>query len=94
LRLTEGFPTVVCWDPDREKVWLELNEDFADSEMLADFGRYQSLCKDWGVRFCGSQEQFEKVLDDLGAQPYDEVMAPEESEELDTQGFGGMEGMC
>jgi len=85
---TEGFPTCVCWDPDAQKVWLELNDGAADSELAKDFAYYQGLCEDWGVRCCASQEDFDQVLDELGAQPYDEVMATE-----DAQGFGGMKGM-
>ena len=84
---TEGFPTCVCWDPEAQKVWLELNDGLADSALVEDFAYYQGLCEDWGVRHCASREEYEQVLNDLGAQPYDEVMAEE-------QIFGGMGGMA
>ena len=86
---TEGFPTCVCWDPDTQKVWLELSEGMADSTLRDNFGYYQELCEEWGIRRCATQEDLEQVLDELGAQPYDQVMAPEED-----QGFGGMGGMA
>jgi len=86
---TEGFPTCVCWDPDTQKVWLELNEYAADSEMVRDFAYYQGVCEVWGTRQCISREGYERVLADLGAQPYDEVMAEEQE-----QGFGGMGGIA
>lgn len=43
---TEGFPTVVCWDPDAQKVWMELNVGAADSELQAEYARCQSICND------------------------------------------------
>ena len=86
---TEGFPTCVCWDPDAQKVWLELNDGTADSGMVKDMAYYQGICEEWGVRHCASQEGLEQVLDELGAQPYDQVMAAE-----DDQGMGAMRGMA
>jgi len=59
----------------------------ADSEMVKDLAYYQGICEDWGICRCASQEDLEQVLDELGAQPYEQVMAPE-----DGQGFGGMGG--
>jgi hypothetical protein len=85
---TEGFPTCVCWDPDAQKVWLELDDGMADSELAQDFAYYQGLCEDWGMRHCASQEDYEQIISGLGAQPYDEVMA-----EGQEQGMGGMGGM-
>ena len=86
---TEGFPTLVCWDPDAQKVWLELSDGMADSEMVKNFAYYQGLCEDWGVRHCASREDYKQVLDELGAQSYDEFMAAAQEE----QGMGGMGGM-
>jgi len=89
LGRTEGFPTYVCWDPDAQKVWLELSEGTAMNTPFAELVHYQQICEDWGVRHCASSEDYEQVLTELGAQPYDEVMTEEQ-----VQGFGGMEGMC
>ena len=85
---TEGFPTCVCWDPDTEKVWLELNDFAADSEMSESFAYYQGICETWGIRHCASREYYEQIIEDLGAQPYDEVMAEEQDQEF--YEMGGM----
>ena len=83
---TEGFPTFVCWDPDQQNAWLELGVSAADSELASNFSYYQKICEDWGMRHCASVEDYAQIVSDLGAQPYDEVMAEEQS-------FGGMGGM-
>ena len=87
---TEGFPTCVCWDQDAQKVWLELNEGAADSiitdGMVAGYAHYQAICEEWGVRHCASQEDYEQVLNELGAQSYDEFLAAAQK----NQGMGGM----
>ena len=72
---TEGFPTYVCWDPDAQKVWLELSEGTADNTPFAELLHYQRICEDWGVRHCASQEDYNQIINDLGAQLYDEAMA-------------------
>jgi len=91
---TEGYPTCVCWDPDSQKVWLELNVGAADSiitdGVVAGFSHYQAICEDWGVRHCASQEDYDQVLDELGAQSYDEFIAAG----MEDQGMGGMGGMA
>jgi len=86
---TEGYPTFVCWDTDAQNVWLELGEHFLYSEPAGDFSYYQQICEDWGMRHCATQADYEQIIEGLGAQPYDKVMAEEQD-----QGFGGMEGMC
>jgi hypothetical protein len=86
---TEGYPTLVCWDPDAQKVWLELSEGMADSSLRDNFAYYQEICEDWGVRHCATQEDYEQVIRGLGVQPYDQAVVPEEA-----QGFGGMGGMA
>jgi len=89
---TEGFPTCVCWDPDAQKVWLELNAGAADSIITdgeaAGFGHYQAICEDWGVRRCASREDYERILSELGAQSYDEFLAAAQD-----QSMGGMGGL-
>ena len=84
---TEGFPTCVCWDPDAQKIWLELNDGAASSEMVADMAYYRGICEDWGVRDCVSANEYDLYLSELGAQPYDEIM-------INDQGMGGMGGMA
>ena len=91
---TEGYPTCVCWDQDAQKVWLELNAGTADSIItdgeVAGFSYYQSICENWGIRHCASQEDYEQVLDELGVQSYNEFMAAA----MEDQGMGGMGGMA
>jgi len=84
-----NFSTYVCWDPDTQKVWLELNDVTADDETYyEDLARYQYNCEDWGVHHCASREEYEQIVSEYAAQSYSETMAEE------AQGFGGMEGMC
>ena len=89
LGRTEGFPTCVCWDPDAQKVWLELNDGLADSALVENFAYYQGHCEDWGVRHCASETDYGFVLSELGAVPYEEAMAEEHE-----QSMGGMAGMA
>jgi len=90
---TEGFPTRVCWDPDAQRVWLELDCGAADSIItdgeVAGFAHYQAICEDWGVRHCASRKDYERILSELGAQSYDEFLAAAQE-----QAMGGMGGMA
>jgi hypothetical protein len=85
----QNYSVHVCWDPDAQKVWLELNDVTADDETYSeDLARYQMYCEDWGVRDCVSANEYDLYLSELGAVPYDEAMAEEP-----VQGMGGMAGM-
>ena len=85
---TEGYPTCICWDPDAQKVWLELGFSVCYDPPDGDFSYYQQFCEGWGVRHCASQEEYYQIIDDMGDRSYDKVMA-----EAEDQGFGGMGGM-
>ena len=89
LHHTTDFSTYVCWDPDVQKVWLELSDVTADEETYyEDLARYQYNCEDWGVHYCASKEEYERIVSEFAAQSYYGVMAEEQN-----QDFGGMEGM-
>ena len=71
---TEGFPTYVCWDPDAQKVWLELSEGTAENTPPEELAHHQKLCEDWGVRPCASSEDYEQILSELGVLQMDKVV--------------------
>ena len=74
-----GFPADVCWDPDVQKMWLELNDESDHSN----FALHQNICNDWGIRHCETQEEYEQILGEMEAQFLSE-----------DQGFGGMGAMA
>jgi len=60
---------------------------------LADYGaemlRAEGYGEDWGLRLCASETDYDRILSELGAVPYDEVMAAEQD-----QGMSGMVAMA
>jgi hypothetical protein len=73
---TDGFPTYLYYDTAIGAAWLKLSEGSID--MYIEGGekdtveRCQQFCKDWGVRICDSMDDYENLLNGLGARMCDE----------------------
>jgi len=80
---TGGYPTVLCWNQNERKAWLEPAPAFGDDSPEAK----QCLkdCAEWGVHPCCSWEDFNNLLESLGEDAAQTAVPVEdESEE-----FGG-----
>jgi hypothetical protein len=84
---TDEFPTYLYYDTAIGVAWLELSAGTADSYHEDGEGdvveRCWQLAKAWGVHVCDSMEDYENLLDELGARMCDE-------KETEDQGMGGM----
>jgi len=87
---TVGYPTFVCWDPDAQKVWLELGESIYFNAPAKDFPYYQQICEKWGMRPCASEEDYERIISSLDVKPFDKFM----EEAQDNPRYGWMGGMA
>ena len=85
---TGGFPTLLCWNKDENKAWLEPNTSFGDDSE----GAKQCLrdCADWGVRSCFSWEDYNDLLKSIGEEAYENAAVPLDDED-ETEEMGGME---
>ena len=61
---TGGFPTSLCVCWEKGKAWLALNESMIqDGE---DVSEYEQYCADFGFRICCNEEDFNRLLAELG----------------------------
>ena len=51
---TEGYPTLLCVDYEKQEYWIELNDLFNSNE--TDVSYYQALCDKFGKRHFGDVE--------------------------------------
>jgi len=63
---TGGFPTSLCVFWEKQKAWLELNENLLTDRDDMELGYYRDLCADYGIRFCCDIEDFNSLLCGLG----------------------------
>ena len=63
---TGGFPTSLCVFWEKQKAWLELNENLLTDRDDMELGYYRDLCADYGIRSCCDIEDFNSLLCGLG----------------------------
>lgn len=63
---TGGFPTSLCVCWEKQKAWLELNENILMDRDDMELGYYRDLCADYGIRSCCDIEDFNSLLCGLG----------------------------
>ena len=63
---TGGFPTSLCVCWEKQKAWLELNENILMDRDDMELGYYRDLCADYGIRSCCDIEDFNSLLRGLG----------------------------
>ena len=63
---TGGFPTSLCVCWEKQKAWLELNENILMDRDGMELGYYRDLCADYGIRSCWDIEDFNHLLRGLG----------------------------
>lgn len=61
-----GFPTSLCVCWEKQKAWLELNENILMDRDDMELGYYRDLCADFGIRSCCDIEDFNRLLRGLG----------------------------
>lgn len=49
---TGGFPTSLCVCWEKQKAWLELNENLLMDRDDMELGYYRDLCAEYGIRQC------------------------------------------
>lgn len=61
---TGGFPTSLCVCWKKGKAWLALNESMIqDGENVSEYEQY---CADFGFRSCCDEDDFNRLLSELG----------------------------
>ena len=85
--VTDGFPTVLCYDQNEKIAWLAPSPTFDDesSDLCRDC---LDACHNWGLRDCASWEDFNDLLKSIGEEAFENAAV-----EIEDQGFGGMGGM-
>ena len=63
---TGGFPTSLCVFWEKQKAWLELNENLLTDSDVMELGYSRVLCADYGIGFCCDFEDFTSLLRGLG----------------------------
>lgn len=63
---TGGFPTSLCVCWEKQKAWLELNENLLMDRDDTELGYYRDLCADYGIRSCCDIEDYNHLLQGLG----------------------------
>ena len=63
---TGGFPTSLCVCWEKQKAWLELNENILMDRDGMELDYYRDLCAEYGIRQCCDIEQFNTLLQGLG----------------------------
>jgi hypothetical protein len=81
---TGGYPSILCWNQDACKAWLEPASVFDDGS--AEAKQCHKDCGEWGVRPCCSWEDYNALLESLGEDAA-QTSVPNEDE---TEEFGGM----
>ena len=61
-----GFPTSLCVCWEKQKAWLEPNENILMDRDDMELGYYRDLCADYGIRSCCDIEDFNRLLRGLG----------------------------
>ena len=86
---TGGFPTSLCVCWEKQKAWLELNENLLMDRDDTELGYYKDLCADYGIRSCCDIEDFNRLLRGLGEDAIRTAeLFPDEDESIT---MGGME---
>jgi hypothetical protein len=83
---TNGFPTILCWNQDDQKAWLEPNSAFDDESPEAK--QCHKDCGEWGVHPCCSWEDYNALLESLGEDAAQTAVPIEDDDE--SEEFGGM----
>lgn len=85
---TGGFPTSLCVCWEKQKAWLELNENLLMDRDDMELGYYRDLCTAYGIRQCCDIEQFNALLQGLGEDAVQSAeLFPDEDKEIT---MGGM----
>jgi len=85
--VTDGYPTVLCYDLVDNQAWLEPSPAFDDEDDPM-CRKCMEACDAWGVRPCFSWVGFNVHLESLGEEAYENAAV-----EIEDQGFGGMGGI-
>ena len=64
LRRTFSATKQAVWE--KQKAWLELNENLLMDRDDMELGYYRDLCADYGIRSCCDIEDFNSLLRGLG----------------------------
>lgn len=65
---TDGFPTSLCVCWEKGKAWLALNESMIQDRQ--DVSEYEQMCADFGIRDCSDEDDFNRLLKELGEDAY------------------------
>lgn len=85
---TGGFPTSLCVCWEKQKAWLELNENILMDRDGMELSYYRDLCADYGIRSCCDIEDFNRLLQGLGEDAVQSAeLFPDEDESIT---MGGM----
>ena len=85
---TGGFPTSLCVCWEKQKAWLELNENILMDRDGMELDYYRDLCADYGIRSCCDIEDFNSLLRGLGEDAIRTAeLLPDEDESIT---MGGM----
>ena len=68
---TEGFPTSLVMNWTQNTAFLELNESLVLDRDEMELDYYKQLCKDWGIRPCHSEEDYNELLKSLDDEAYE-----------------------
>ena len=71
---TGGYPTMLCACWEKNIAWLEPNT-MVDSRDV-NLHKIYELCADFGIKQCVDEEQFNKILKDLGEDAYNTAYIP------------------
>ena len=66
---TDGFPTSLVVDWTTGKANLELNTTLTEDGK--DISYFENLCKEWGIRPCYTEEDYNELLKSLGEDAYE-----------------------
>ena len=86
--VTDGFPTVLCYDQTENQAWLEPSPACDEDDPL--FRYCIEACRAWDLRPCASWEGFNYLLESIGEEAYENAAVEIEAEEQDFGGMGAM----
>jgi len=86
---TGGFPTILCWNRENGTAIIEPAPVYCDNSESAK--QCFRDCADWGVRPCTSWEDYNRLLEGLGRDAYENAV-PLDDEFDESEGMGGING--
>ena len=80
---TEGFPASLVVNWTKQQAWLELNESLVLDRDEMELNYYRQRCKDWGVRPCVGEEDYNNLLKQLGDEAYENAAFYDEEQDME-----------